>query len=211
MYADDTSLIYQNHSIHQLNRTLNQDLKALDKWLRGNKLSLNVAKAQSMVISTKQKLAVLKSRTEQLNLHIHDNDPDGVQSIKYLGVHIDNTLDWKKHTQEISKKISRSLGLTKYAKRFLPLDSLKNLYTGLVDPHLCYCCAVWGVCGLGEIQRLQKLQFRAARIITDSNYDAPSKLLFKDLQYSSKDLGHFAYFHSARNIHPPPPPKQCWL
>ena len=31
------------------------------------------------------------------------------------------------------------------------------------------------------------------------------------LQYSSKVLGHFAYFHSARNIHPPPPPKQCWL
>ena len=30
-------------------------------------------------------------------------------------------------------------------------------------------------------------------------------------QYSSKVLGHFAYFHSARNIHPPPPPKQCWL
>ena len=96
MYADDNSLSYQNHSMHQLNRVLNQDLKALHKWLRGNKLSLNVAKTQSMVISTKQKLAVLKSQTEQLNLHIHDKDLDGVQSIKYLGVHIDNTLDWKK-------------------------------------------------------------------------------------------------------------------
>ena len=97
-YADDTSLRYKNRSIHQLNRTLNQDLKALDRWLRGNKLSLNVAKTQSMVISTKQKLAVLKSRTEQLNLHINDTDLDGVQSIKYLGVHVVNTLDWKKHT-----------------------------------------------------------------------------------------------------------------
>ena len=96
MYADDTSLSYQNYSIHQLNRTLNQDPKALDKWLRGNKLSLNVAKTQSTVISTKQKLAVLKSQIEQLNLHIHDNDLDGVQSIKYIGVHIDNTLDWEK-------------------------------------------------------------------------------------------------------------------
>ena len=114
-----------------------------------------MAKTQSMIISTKQKLAVLKSRTEQLNLHIHDNDLDGVQSIKHLGVHIDNTLDWKKHTQEVSKKISRSLGLITYAKRFLPLESLKNLYTGLVDPHFCYCCAVYCVCGLGEIQQLQ--------------------------------------------------------
>ena len=78
----------------------------------------------------------MKSQTEQLKLHIHDKDLDGVQSIKYLGVHIDDTLDWKKHTQEVSKKISRSLGLIKYAKRFLPLESLKKPYTGLVDPHL---------------------------------------------------------------------------
>ena len=122
MYADDTSLSYQNHSIHQLNRTLNQDLKALGKWLRGKKLSLNVAKTQSMVISTKQKLAVLKSRTEQLNLYIHNTDLDGVQSFKYLGVHIDNSLDWKKQTQEVSKKILQSLVLIKYVKRFLPLE-----------------------------------------------------------------------------------------
>ena len=122
MYADDTSLSYQNHSIHQLNRTLNQDLKALGKWLRGKKLSLNVAKMQSMVISTKQKLAVLKSRTEQLNLYIHDTDLDGVQSYRYLEVHIDNSLDWKKQTQEVSEKILQSLVLIKYVKRFLPLE-----------------------------------------------------------------------------------------
>ena len=122
MYADDTSLSYQNHSIHQLNRTLHQDLRALGKWLRGKKLSLNVAKTQSMVISTKQKLAVLKIRTEQLNLYIHDTDLDGVQSFKYLGVHIDNSLDWKKQTQKVSKKILQSLVLIKYVKRFLPLE-----------------------------------------------------------------------------------------
>ena len=66
MYTDDTSLSYQNHSIQQLNRALNQDLKALDKWLRGNKLSLNVAKTQSMVISTKQKFAVWKTLQEHV-------------------------------------------------------------------------------------------------------------------------------------------------
>ena len=126
-----------------------------------------------MVISTKQKLAVLKSQIGQLNLHIDDNDLDCVQSIKYRAVHIDNTLDWRKHTQEVSKKISRSLGLIKYAKRFLPLESLKNLYTDLVDPHFRYYCAVWGVC---EIQELQMLQNRAARIITGRNYDAPKNL-----------------------------------
>ena len=94
-----------------------------------------------MVISTKQKL---KSQTDKLNLHIRQKVLDGVQCTKYLGVHIDNALDWKKHIQEVSKKISQSLGMIKYAKRLLPFESLKNLYTGLVDPHFRYCCAVWG-------------------------------------------------------------------
>ena len=181
MYADDTSLSCMNDNLFRLNEALNTDLKSLDKWLKGNKLSLNVAKTKSMVISTKPKHAALKHQEDQLCLSIHNNPLQVVQGTKHLGVYIDNTLDWKNHIQEITKKISRSLGLLKYAKRFLPLESLKDIYTSIIDPHFRYCCAVWGVCGLTEIQKLQKLQNRAARIITDSNYDAPSKPLIETL------------------------------
>ena len=38
MYADDIS---QNHTISPLSKALNQDLESLDKWLNGNKISLN--------------------------------------------------------------------------------------------------------------------------------------------------------------------------
>ena len=43
----------------------------------------------------------------------------------------------------------------------------------------------WGVCGLSGIQQLQKLQDRAARIITGNNYDAPSKPLIIDLGWNT--------------------------
>ena len=79
---------------------LNQDLRALDKWLKGNKLSLNVEKTHSMGTSAKEKLVTLRSKTERLNLHIHD----GAQCIKYLGVHIENTLDRKKTYSRSFKK-----------------------------------------------------------------------------------------------------------
>ena len=39
----------------RLNEALNTDLKSLDKWLKGNRLSMNVAKTKSMIISTKPK------------------------------------------------------------------------------------------------------------------------------------------------------------
>ena len=101
------------------------------------------------------------------------------ENIKYLVVYIDSSLDWKKHIQEISRKGSRSLGVIRYCKQFLPLDTLKFLYNSIVDPHFRYCCPVWDVAGATESSHLQKLQNRAARIFTNSRYDAPSNNLIK--------------------------------
>ena len=114
-------------------------------------------------------------------LSIRNNSLQVVQGTKHLGVYIDNTLELKNDIQEITKKISRSLGQLKYAKRFLPLESLHDIYTSIIDAHSQYCSAIWGVCGLTEVQKLQKLQNREARIITGSNYDAPNKPLIKTL------------------------------
>ena len=75
--------------------------------------------------------------------------------------------------------------MLKYAKRYLPFHALKNFYTSVIDPSFRYCCSVWGVCGAAEIHQLQKLQNRAARIITGSNYDAPSKPLIESLGWKT--------------------------
>ena len=86
MYADDTSLCHQSHDLTQLNEAINSDLKKLETWLNGNKLSLNVAKTHSMLISTKQKGSSLTSRNEALELKIRENELEVVQKTKYLGV-----------------------------------------------------------------------------------------------------------------------------
>ena len=73
----------------------------------------------------------------------------------------------------------------KYAKSFLPMEALKTLYRGIVEPHFRYCCFVWGCCGSVEISHLQKLQNRAARVITNSSFDAPSKPLIHKLGWKT--------------------------
>ena len=132
IYADDTSLRFRTCNMSRLNEALNKDLEALDTWLKGNELSLNVAKMQSMFFSTKQKHAALKHQADKLNLHIRSNALETVQSTKYLGVHIDDSFNWKIHIKEISEKISRSLCLLKCAIRFLPFDSLKTFILALL-------------------------------------------------------------------------------
>ena len=185
MYADDTSLCHQSNDITQLNKAINNDPRHLDTWLQGNKLSLNVAKTHSMLITTKQKRNILQEKNLNLELNIRESELEVVQKTKYLGVQILCSLDWKEHIKTVSAKVSRAVGFLKHAKNFLPRDSLKTLYTGIVEPHFRYCCSVWGCCGSTEINKLQKLQNRAARIVTNSSFDSPSRPLIEELGWKT--------------------------
>ena len=51
------------------------------------------------------------------------------------------------------------------------------MYTGIVEPHFRHFCSIRGYCGVIEITQVQKLQNRAARIVTGTSFDAPSRPL----------------------------------
>ena len=142
-----------------------------------------------MLITTKQKRNILPNILQEKNLNlelnIRESELEVVQKTKYLGVQIDCSLDWKEHIKTVSAKVSRAVGFLKHAKNFLPRDSLKTLYTGIVEPHFRYCCSVWGCCGSTEINKLQKLQNRAARIVTNSSFDSPSRPLIEELGWKT--------------------------
>ena len=70
-----------------------------------------------------------------------------VQNTKYLGVHIADSLDWKKHIQATSKKISRSFGMLKYAKDIflsmhLKISTPVSLILASGTAVLCGVCVV---------------------------------------------------------------------
>ena len=69
----------------------------------------------------------------------------------------------------------------KYAKKFLRQGTLSKMYRGIVEPHFRYCCSVWGCCGKTQIDALQRLQNRAARIVTNSSYHVSATGLIKRL------------------------------
>ena len=106
-----------------------------------------------------------------------------VDNVKYLGVQIDRHLSWDAHIHFVRSKVSRAIGFLKYAKKLLPQDTLYKMYRGIVEPHLRYCCSVWGACGGTRLQVLQKLQNRAARIVTNSSYDSSPSPLIKTLNW----------------------------
>ena len=101
-----------------------------------------------------------------------------------LGVIIDEQLKWDKHNEGQCKTISRNISLLKKAKQFVPQDTLITMYNALVLPHFNYCSTVWHDGNNSNIDKLFKLQKRAARIITGSTYEIRSVEIFNNLKWS---------------------------
>ena len=185
MYADHTHLCFKSKDLSRLNEALNEDLSRLDAWLISNKLSLNAAKTQSMLASTKAKRKALNKSNQNLPVNIKGAELEVVSKIKYLGVLLGNSLDWKDQVQAVSLKIFGGLGILKHANKFLHFSVLTSLYTIIVQPYFRYCCSVWGYAGTTEINFLQKLQNRAATIATNSSFDTPSNQLIEKLGWKT--------------------------
>ena len=67
-----------------------------------------------------------------------------VNEIKFLGITLDSKLTWKHHINNISKTISRNIGIINKLKLYLPSSTLLMLYSTLVLPYLNYGILVWG-------------------------------------------------------------------
>ena len=63
---------------------------------------------------------------------------------KFLGLNIDDSLNWKSHVSAINSKIARAIFAIKQVKHFLPYDSLRTIYYALIPPHLSYGILAWG-------------------------------------------------------------------
>ena len=128
----------------------------------------------------------LASGHKFVDVIIGDVPINRVRVTKTLGVHVDEFLSWDKHNDNISKKISSRIGAIKRLKAFVDRETLKSAYNALVLPHFDYCCEVWDTIGISLSDRLQKLQNRAARVITGrKNEHGQSALALNELGWKT--------------------------
>ena len=81
---------------------------------------------------------------------------------------------WEAHIFDVVGKVAKVLAALRRLRQIRPQRTLATIYKSLILPHFDYCSAVWGCIGNGLSQKLEKLQNRAARIITGSSWDARS-------------------------------------
>ncbi|XP_044181518.1 uncharacterized protein LOC122962463 [Acropora millepora] len=176
MFADDTNITVAAVSLTEVESKNNLDLENLNRWLVANRLILSVAKTEFMVIGSHQR--VRTSGNEEIN----GKSITRVHKVKSLGLSIDEHLSWKDHVDEIVKKISKAIGALKRVKPFISGKTALQIYHALIRPYIDCCSSVWGECSVTLCDKPQKLQNRAARVITRSSYDVNAKDLLISLR-----------------------------
>ena len=83
-------------------------------------------------------------------------------------------MGWQSQVHTIRKKVFAGIGAVKGIRSLVPRQTLMRMYEALVTPYFDYCFEVWGCMGKGLCDRLQRLQNRAGRIITFSDYNTRS-------------------------------------
>ena len=177
MYADDTNVIFTDKSLFSLEKKVNTELSNICNWLVANKLLLNIDKTKFMYFQTSRK----KHAYNKINIKINSTIIEQVEAYKFLGVYVDDRLNWKTHLSEKAKQISRTVGVMNKLKFVIPQSTLRIIYISLVESQFMYGISVWGKSDMSNYDRLNILQKRAIRIISRSKYNSHTEPLFKAL------------------------------
>ena len=183
LFADDTSLIStlckfivnisNGINKHDTNLAINSELDKIIEWLNINKLSLNVDKTKFMVFQSKRS----SKNFDWIELTMNGKRIEKVSTFCFLGLTINQFLDWDDHIKVISNKISSTVGVLNKLKYILSTSILKLIYSSLILSRIHYCNIVWGY----SPKRITILQKKAVRAICRTKYNAHTGPLFKKL------------------------------
>ena len=88
------------------------------------------------------------------------------KSVKYLGVHIDEHLNWKSHITNVAAKLRRANGAISKLRHFVLTKILVNVYLAIFSSHARYGSQIWGLCDNSVTHRILTLQNFAMRLMT---------------------------------------------
>ena len=177
-FADDTNLLKICKSAKQLQKHVNLDLKFLYQWLLANKISLNCSKTELIFFRKPGDPSI--EYNFQIKMNGHKIIPSS--HIKYLGILLDTYLNGNAHCDLLVKKLKRANGMLCKSRHYVPSDELKSIYYAIFSSHLSYGCQVWGQNIDIHTEKVFKLQNRAMRIISFSDFHADASPIYKELK-----------------------------
>ena len=146
-------------------------------WRKENKMHIHYVKTTCKTAGTRHRLHEMPP----LNLQIDGHDIKNVSQQKLLGLLIHDKLTWSAHIDNICSTLSSKISLLRHLSNYVPTYVLRKFYQGYILPLIDYGSITWSGTSSANIERILKLQKRAARIILHADYSKASSEMFSEL------------------------------
>ena len=131
---------------------------------------LNSANKNAPVIPTKK----------ALNFRIDGQKIIPKSCVTYLGVKLNQFLNWDEHFATLTPKLSRANGMLAKIRHYVSQSTLISIYYAVFNSHLNYCSLVWGRLPNYILDRIRVLQNNALRLIYFKNRLEHTAPLYRD-------------------------------
>ena len=153
LFADDCNSFISDESISGVFKKANDLINRLKVYIDANYLHINLKKSKFMYFKAPNRKH--ETAIDSFTLKYDDTPLQRVKSIKFLGVYIDESLNWSTHLAHVAKKLANVNGVLYQIRKTVPRILLVSIFNALIQSHLSYGISVWG-CG-GDTAKLQKL------------------------------------------------------
>ena len=120
LFADNTSIVISNTNPEEFKNNINLIMTEINKWFQSNMITLNLNKTHFIQFWTREQY---DNKTQTIvSTSINTN----INSIKFLGLTVDNLLSWKGHVDVLSTKLNKACYAITYLHTYLLTYSLTH-------------------------------------------------------------------------------------
>ena len=183
LFADDCTLQGEHPDMMELFKYMNNQLKLAERWFNANLLTLNVKKTKFLLFP-----AIPKPCLQMPLLKIGDEIIERVgrgmpeEAVRFLGVHIDETLAFKHHISILKGKLGRGLYALSIAKNHSPVRVRKSIYYALIESYLRFGSLLYSCASQADLKDIEIIQKKAIRHVAGTHFRAHTDPLFQNLK-----------------------------
>lgn len=171
-YADDTNLLVCGDDLLHLTSECRDCLDAMGSWFEANELILNDSKTACLIFKTNNCASVPS------NLVLNGRTYNSARYTKFLGIYIDEYLNWRTHVEFLAKQLnSLSYGI-RHLQSVVDFASMMTIYYGLFHARMKYGIVMWG--RSSDMDRIFIAQKRIIRLIFGLGFNQSCRTTFRN-------------------------------
>ena len=183
-YADDNAIQHQASTLEDLTNVLESESNIAVDWLSRNEMIVNPKKFQLLLS--------MKRNTEDFigkPINVSGKTIFSTDSIKFLGINIDNKLKFNEHINSLCRHASQQLNSLYRLNKYLTFESKQVLVNSFIYSNFNYCPLVWHITSANSIKKIEKIQERSLRFLYNdfnTSYDQLLELAGKSTMLVSR-------------------------